>query len=106
MLNTDYKILAKLLANRLQKVIPSLVSEDQSGYIKGRYIGENIRLILDIIEYTNLKINPGIIIFLDFEKAFDSISWGFLFKILNAFIFGKYFLSWIKILYKKPLSCV
>ena len=106
LLNTDYKILAKLLANRLQKVIPSLVSEDQSGYIKGRYIGENIRLILDIIEYTNLKINPGIIIFLDFEKAFDSISWDFLFKTLNAFNFGEYFLSWIKILYNKPLSCV
>ena len=53
-----------------------------------------------------MKINPGIIIFLDFEKAFDSISWDFLFKTLNAFNFGEYFLSWIKILYNKPLSCV
>jgi hypothetical protein len=106
LLNTDYKILAKLFANRLQKVISSCVSEDQSGYIKGRYIGENIRLILDIIEYTNLKIDPGIIIFLDFEKAFDSISWDFLFKTLIAFNFGDYFISWIKILYNKPLCCV
>ena len=60
-MNTDYKILTKLLANRLQKVIPNLVSEDQSGYIKNRYIGENIRTILDIIEFTNYKENPGLI---------------------------------------------
>ena len=106
LLNTDYKILTKFLANRLQKVIPKLVSEDQSGYIKNRYIGENIRTILDIIEFTNYIENPGLMIFLDFEKAFDTISWSFLMKTLEYFNFGEDFKKWITILYNKPLACV
>ena len=106
LLNTDYKILTKLLANRLQKVIPKIVSEDQSGYIKQRYIGENIRTILDIIEFTNYKENPGLMLFLDFEKAFDTISWSFLMKTLAYFNFGENFIKWISVLYNKPLACV
>ena len=106
LLNTDYKILTKLLASRLQKVLPNIISEDQTGYIKGRYIGENIRTILDIIEYTNHKINPGIILFLDFEKAFDTISWKFLFQTLTSFNFGETFINWIKVIYTNPVSCV
>ena len=106
LLNLDYKILAKLLAKRLQTVLPSVINEDQSGYIKNRYIGENVRTILDIIELTKDKINPGVILFLDFEKAFDSISWNFLFKTLHAFNFGDIFIYWIKLLYSQPLACV
>ena len=44
------------------------------GFIKGRYIGENIRLLFDIIEYTEEHDLPGILLFTDFEKAFDSIN--------------------------------
>ncbi len=51
-LNTDYKILAKLLSRRLPSVIDELISADQNGYIKGSYIGENIRTISDITEFT------------------------------------------------------
>jgi hypothetical protein len=53
LLNTDYKILTKVLANRLQIVINNLVAFDQSGYIKGRFIGTNIRTMADLIEYSN-----------------------------------------------------
>ena len=102
LLNTDYKMLTKLLANRLQEVIPSIVSEDQAGYIKSRYIGENVRTILDIIEYTSLMHNPGLMVFLDFEKAFDTVYWKFLFKTLKTFHFGDRFIKWIKTLYNKP----
>ena len=106
LLNTDYKILTKLLATRLQKVLPNIISEDQTGYLKGRYIGENIRTILDLFEYTNPKIDPGIILFLDFEKAFDTISWEFLFDALKAFNFGDVIINWIKVIYNNPLCCV
>ena len=106
LLNTDYKIITKLLANRLQMVIPNIVSEDQAGYIKDRYIGENIRTVLDVIEYTSIKSNPGFLLFLDFEKAFDTISWKFLFKTLKYFNFGNYFIKWISTLYKQPKACV
>ena len=51
LLTVDYKIIAKTLANRLKKAIGSIIDGDQSGFIKGRYIGSNIRLIMDFIEY-------------------------------------------------------
>ena len=61
LLNTDYKILTKLLANIMQNVLDEIVSYDQSGYIQGRYIGENIRIISDIIDFSNSAKQPGII---------------------------------------------
>ena len=106
LLNTDYKILTKLLAIRLQKVISSLISRDQSGYIKGRFIGENIRNIYDIIDFTALNNIEGMIVAIDFEKAFDSISWEFLFETLKCFNFGDNFIKWVKILYSSPECCV
>ena len=106
LLNTDYKIIARILSNRLQKVLPSIINEDQTGYIKNRYIGENIRTILDILEHTSTKHNPGVIVFLDFEKAFDTVSWNFLHKTLDYFRFGESFKTWIKILYHDINSCV
>jgi len=106
LLNTDNKILTKLLATRLQKVIQQIVKDDQVGYIKNRFIGENIRTLADLIQYTNERIDPGIILLLDFEKAFDTISWKFLVKTLKAFNFGENFIKWIQIIYNKPLCSV
>ncbi len=106
LLNTDYKVLTKLLARRLQKVISKLVSYDQSGYIKGWFIGENIRNIFDIIDYTKIYNKPGMIVTIDFEKAFDSIAWEFLFKTMQTFNFGEYFTTWIQILYNDSQCCV
>ena len=59
LLNVDYKILTKVLARRLEKVLPKLISPDQTGYVKGRYIGENIRLIEDLMFYTETENLPG-----------------------------------------------
>ena len=74
-MNTDYKILTKTLALRLQKVLPKLINNDQVGYIKNRYIGENIRIISDLIDITNLEQTEAYLAQIDFEKAFDSIEW-------------------------------
>ena len=105
LLNTDYKILTKLLAIRLQKVIPSLVNPDQVGYIKNRYIGENIRILSDIIQYAEIEDIEAYITQIDFEKAFDSVEWGFLFNTLKILNFGDYFISWIKTLYTDISAC-
>ena len=103
LLNTDYKIVAKLLWIRLQNVIDTLVSEDQVGYIKGRQLGDNCRKILDVFEFSEDLHDPGYVLFLDFEKAFDSVSRDFLYKTLQAFNFSDTFLKWIRILYNEPL---
>ena len=105
-LNTDYKILTKVLANRLQPLLEKIITSDQVGYIKGRQITENIRIISDIMSYTDLKHISGFIALIDFEKAFDSVEWPFLLKTLKAFNFGNNFLHWIKILYTDIQSCV
>ena len=106
LLNTDYKILTKCLAIRLQQVLPSIINCDQNGFMKDRYIGENIRTIADLIEYTSLKNHPGIVLLLDFEKAFDTIKWSFIIKSLQLFNFGKSFISWIQTVYKNTESTV
>lgn len=101
--NTDYKIIAFIFARRLQKVIDNYIGNEQTAYIKGRYIGSNARLILDIFEYCENNNQNGILLFLDFKKSFDSDEWNFLFKILKKFNFGPDFIKWIKILNKKPV---
>ena len=106
LLNTDYKILTKALAIRLQKVIPSIINYDQVGYIKDRYIGENVRIIFDLLKYCDINEIEAFLIQVDFEKAFDSIEWPFLFKCLESFNFGENFCKWIKIFYNDISSCV
>ena len=101
--NTDYKIIAFIFARRLQNIINKIINPNQSAYIRGGYIGSNARLILDIYEYCENFYEDGILLFLDFEKAFDSIEWNFLYKTLSKFNFGKNFIKWVKILYTNPI---
>ena len=79
--NVDYKILTKTLALRTEEIIPNIIHANQSGFVKGRYIGENIRLIQDIMEKLKITKQSGLLLLLDFEKAFDSIEWPYMHKI-------------------------
>lgn len=74
--------------------------------MKNRFIGENIRTISDLITLTNLKNIPGLILLVDFEKAFDTVEWSYLDRVLNVFGFGGSFKSWVKILYTDISSCI
>ena len=84
-MNCDYKIAAKAIANRLKNVIPKIINNDQTGFLKGRFIGENIRLIDGIINHTKSNNIPSLLLFLDFEKAFDTVEWPFIWKTLDSF---------------------
>ena len=106
LLNTDYKTATKCMAIRLEKVLPKLINNDQTGYIKNRFIDENIRLISDMIELYEKKDLPGILLFIDFEKAFDCLEWKYLFKVLDLMNFGPMFQKWIHIFYSNISSCV
>ena len=95
LLNLDYKIAKKAPALRLKKVLPSIINDAQTYYMEGRFIGENIRPILDILHFTAPENLEGIALFIDFEKALDSPEWDFLFKTLDTFQLGHEFKSWV-----------
>ena len=99
LLNVDYKILAKIIATRIDPSLPSLIHTDQTGFIKGRYIGQNIRLLDDLMNFTDVNKIPGILLFIDFEKAFDTLEWSFLHRALEIFNFGPKIRKWVSILY-------
>ena len=106
LLNVDYKLATKTIALRVEKILPNLIHPCQSGYVKGRFIGESIRLIADTMHFTKAKNIPGVAVFLDFEKAFDSIEWNFIHRCLETFNFGLDLRQWIKVFYTDISSCV
>ena len=100
LLNIDYKIVSKAIAKRLEAVLPTIVHTDKTGFIKGQYIGENIRLINDVMEYTKIENKGGILTSLDFKKAFDSLEWPLIHKTLETFNFGNSLMKWVTILFQ------
>ena len=86
--------------------MPNIVYSDQAGFINGRCISKNTRLLYDIIHYTETRNIPGLLVLIDFEKAFDSVSWSFIKKTLSFFRFGPDIKKWIEIFYKNIKSCV
>jgi hypothetical protein len=76
LLNCDYKIISKLLTERLKNVLTKLIHPDQIGFVKGRNISEANRMIQDIIQYADEENEVSIIVFLDQQKTFDRVEWG------------------------------
>ena len=73
LLNCDYKIATKAIASHIKMFLPKLASDNQTGFIRDRFIRENIRLMDSIIKCTKVKNMPGLLLFLDFKKAFDTL---------------------------------
>ena len=69
LLNVDYKIAAKVIANRVKNIITEIIDHSQTGFIKGQYIGENIRLLFEIIDKVEEENKPGLIFFFRFRKS-------------------------------------
>jgi len=74
-LNVEYKIASKATARTIEPMLPHLIHADQTGFIKGRYVGENIRLINNLMEQTNATKTPGVLLALDFRKALNGRSY-------------------------------
>ena len=106
LLNTDYKIITKILAERLKKVLPSIIHSDQKGFVQGRNIQEANRLLQDIIPYTDQNQMNSAIIFLDYEKAFDRVEWSWTLNCLRKFNFGNKFISWINMIFKNAKTSI
>ena len=106
MLNVDYKIASKAIATRIKKVLPQLIHTDQTGFMKDRFVGQNIRLLCNLLEQTELKDIPGILLQLDFRKAFDTIEWPMIQQVLSIFNFGASVKRWVETFYCNAGSSV
>ena len=97
LLGCDFKIFTKILANRLSIVTPYIIHEDQSGFLKNRYIAQNLVNLSTVMEVANKEKMEAVIVAIDFEKAYDTVNWRALYLTLRAFGFGPNFIDMIKV---------
>lgn len=95
LIGCQYKVIAKILANRLGQVVHSVVSEVQTAYIKGRQIIDGPLMVNEIISWAKKKKECLFILKVDFEKAFDSLDWNFLDHTMEQMGFSEKWRKWI-----------
>ena len=105
LLETLYKLISSTLANRLKPTMDKIVGISQMAYIPGRYIAECTRNMYDLFAYAKDKNLPGVLMLIDFEKAFDSVSFKFIITTLELFGFGEVFVKWITIILGMKTGC-
>jgi exonuclease III len=100
--NTGYKIITKIIANRLKKILPKLIPENQGGFVRGRQILDNIILVQEAIHTSCKKKEKGMAVKLDLANAFDRVRHDFLFTVMRKFGFTQKFMGWIKACISAP----
>jgi hypothetical protein len=93
--NVIYKIISKVIALRLQPIIPFIISKEQSGYVEGRKIMDSVTLVHEIIHSLKSTRTPGMLLKIDLSKSFEKLIWKYMKVLLSAFSFNKDWVSWI-----------
>ena len=106
LLNVSYKIASGCIANRIKHVLPIIIDFDQTGFMEDRFMGDNIRIIYDILSFGIEQKKTGLLLLIDFEKAFDSIAWSFIRKSFVYFNFKNDIIQWIETFYNNIKSTV
>lgn len=106
LLNVDYKIASRAISARLLRVLSSIIAPDQTGSVPGRFIGETVVLLQNIVDYASERDIASVIVSLDQEKAFDRVDWPFLIRTLETLGFGPSFIRWVRTFYHKVESSV
>jgi hypothetical protein len=101
LINCSFKIFSKALTLRLGKIIDRLIAPQQSAFIQGRYILESVVVAHEIVHGIQKSGEPGCIIKLDYEKAYDRVSWECLFEILESRGFSSSWIKWIERIIKQ-----
>ena len=99
LLNTDYKVIEKAVANKILPALEYIIQKDQRGFMKNRRISVNIRKMLDIIHTAKTENLEAVVLSLDFVKCFDKCSFSILHGSLDYFNFGQVIKIWTRILY-------
>lgn len=96
--NVIYKVISKLIANRLKNTLPDFIELNQSAFVKGRLLIENLPLATELVkDYHKDSISRRCALKIDISKAFDSVQWSFLLKTLEAMNFPTKFIHWISL---------
>ncbi len=106
LLGSVYKILAKTLAGRLQAFLPSVIKPNQTGFIEGRSILDNVFIAQDSLDWAMENDQELVFFLLDFEKTFDRIEWNFLFTALSKLGFNSTWVRWVRTLYLHATSVI
>ncbi|KAJ1125109.1 hypothetical protein NDU88_003547 [Pleurodeles waltl] len=106
MLNVDVKLLAKVLASRLSRVVTHLVQSDQCGFIPWMGTHMNIRRLAHRLHEIRGSVFPAALVALDMEKAFNMLSWEYLWEVMCRMGIGPVFLFWVRLLYTAPQARV
>lgn len=103
-LNVDYRLYTSIMARRMEDLMPNLINQDQSGFIRQRQTNDNIRRTLHVMNHIRRNKITAMILSLDAEKAFDSVSWTYLYKVLHKFGFHETIIKSIQALYDTPTA--
>jgi hypothetical protein len=106
MLNVSFKIFTKVLANRLTSIVCRITKPSQSAFLPGRYILEGVVVLHETIHELKRKKQNGLILKLDFEKAYDKVDWDFLQQVLRMRGFPRLWCQWIEKVVTKGSVCV
>ena len=106
MLNSTYNFISAILANRLKATLETVVNPDQTGFIANRFIGDNTQLLYDTINCCEMENKEGLIIVLDFAKAFDTIEWSYIYSCMEMFGYGDKSITMVKLLHNESTSVV
>lgn len=91
-----YKLISKIIANRMRPILKESISKNQAAFLKGRSLRENVLLASDLImDYEKASCQKSSLLKVDIRKAFDTVSWDFLSKVLEAQGFPRLFRTWI-----------
>ena len=93
--NVIYKIISKVITNRLKPLLPNLISPEQSQFVEGRHILDGFILVHEAIHSLKSTWRLGMMIKIDIAKAYDKLSWQYMDKMLEAFGFGPEWVEWV-----------
>ncbi|CAI5929535.1 unnamed protein product [Closterium sp. NIES-65] len=96
LLSAAYKIVAKVLANRIKKVLPMVISEHQYGFIPGRKLADAVNVVADVVDAAAAGRADWYLLLVDFQKAYDSISRDYMFQTLERMGFPEEYVNWTK----------